>query len=110
MAHLSQCQSGMLAVQTAQRAFLRTLCGRLSPNLLSPELMKAMLVSCAPSGANDGTDVHGPAGSHPAHTSDDGASVPTLVSQCVAAGRLALTLQVVSPALPVSCSVLLDCC
>ncbi len=42
-------------MQGAQGDFARALCSRLSPNLLSPEQVEAMLVSCAPSRGGDGT-------------------------------------------------------
>ena len=45
----------MLAVQGAQGDFARALCSRLSPNLLSPEQVEAMLVACAPSRDGNGT-------------------------------------------------------
>ena len=44
---------GVLAVQGAQGDFARALCSRLSPNLLSPEQVEAMLVSCARSKGRD---------------------------------------------------------
>ena len=43
----------MPAVQGAQGDFARALCSRLSPNLLSPEQVEAMLVSCAQSRGGD---------------------------------------------------------
>ena len=45
----------MLAVQGAHGDFARALCSRLSPNLLSPEQVEAMLVSCAQSRGGNGT-------------------------------------------------------